>query len=114
MVGNMNVFGNSGGSQSGGFGGVPPSIPQMGLQQRPMSSFSLATTVNPFAGPSMNPNPTDDDLFSALRNYLSTQDLMTVTKKTAREAIMARFPKAELASRKDFLNQSIDAILSES
>jgi chitin synthase len=77
----MNVFGNSGGSQSGGFGGVPPSIPQMGGQQRPASTFSLATTVNPFAGPSMNPNPTDDDLFTALRNYLSTQDLMTVTKK---------------------------------
>jgi len=30
----------------------------------------------------MNPDPTDDDLFNALRNYLSTQDLMTVTKKS--------------------------------
>jgi len=79
-----------------------------------MSTFSMATTANMFTGPSMNPNPTDDDLVNALRSYLSTQDLMTVTKKTAREAIMARFPKADLASRKDFLNQSIDAILSQS
>ena len=85
MVGNMNMFGgNSGGSQSGqsgGFGGIPASIPQIGGQQRPMSTFSLATTANPFAGPSLNPNPTDDELFAALRSYLSTQDLMTVTKK---------------------------------
>ncbi|KAF9463705.1 glycosyltransferase family 2 protein [Collybia nuda] len=109
-----NMFGGSfGGSQAGGFGGVPPSAP-FASQQRPMSTFSLATTVNPFAGPSNSINPTDEELFNALRNYLSTQDLMTVTKKTAREAIMARFPKADLTSRKDFLNQSIDTILSES
>ena len=52
-----------------------------GMQQRPMSTFSLATSVNPLAGPSMNPNPSDDELVNALRAYLSTQDLMTVTKK---------------------------------
>ncbi|KAF9007947.1 chitin synthase-domain-containing protein [Cyathus striatus] len=116
MMPNMNMFtgGSFGGSQSGGVGGIPPSLPPpSGLQQR-MSTFSLATTVNPFAGPSMSTDPTDDELFSALRNYLSTQDLMTVTKKTAREAIMARFPKADLTTRKDFLNKSIDKILSES
>ncbi|THH06648.1 hypothetical protein EW145_g3945 [Phellinidium pouzarii] len=101
------------GSQIGGFGMAPPMAP-MGMQQRPMSSFSLATTMNPFAGPNMNENPTDTELFNALRAYLSTQDLMTVTKKTAREAIMAKFPKADLTSRKEFLNQSIDKILSES
>jgi chitin synthase len=72
-------FGEMGGSQSG-LGA--PSAPAMSMNQRPMSTFSMATTVNPFAGgPSMNPNPSDDELFTALRNYLSTQDLMTVTKK---------------------------------
>jgi chitin synthase len=81
---------------------------------RPMSTFSMATSVNAFAGPSQNVNPTDDELFNALRIYLSTQDLMTVTKKTAREAIAARFPKADLSTRKDFLNESIDKILSQS
>ena len=79
----MNAFGGAGfgGSQSGGFGGIPPSIPPIGGDTRPISTFSMATTANPFAGPSMNPNPSDDELFMALRNYLSTQDLMTVTKK---------------------------------
>lgn len=79
---NVNMFGGSGdvhGSQSGF---LPPSTSMpLGMEQRPMSTFSLATSVNPFAGPSMNPDPSDDDLINALRNYLSTQDLMTVTKK---------------------------------
>ncbi|KAL0950335.1 hypothetical protein HGRIS_010306 [Hohenbuehelia grisea] len=115
----MNMFGGSfGGSQSansGGLGGMPM-LPPIGMgmtEQRPASTFSMATTANPFAGPSMNANPTDDELVAALRTYLSTQDLMTVTKKTAREAIMAKFPKADLTARKDFLNKSIDSILSE-
>ncbi|KAF8634627.1 hypothetical protein AX15_000804 [Amanita polypyramis BW_CC] len=109
----MNMFGGSfNGSQAGG---VPPSLPPLGAsQQRPVSTFSFATSVNPFAGPSMSIDPTDEELYNALRNYLSTQDLMTVTKKTAREAIIARFPRADLSSRKDFLNQAIDKILSES
>ncbi|KZP21641.1 glycosyltransferase family 2 protein [Athelia psychrophila] len=109
MMTNFNMFGGSG-SVMGGMG--PP--PSLGAQPRPMSTFSMATTANMFAGPSQNPNPTDEDLVNALRNYLSTQDLMTVTKKTAREAMASRFPKADLASRKDFLNHSIDSILSQS
>ncbi|KIJ69713.1 glycosyltransferase family 2 protein [Hydnomerulius pinastri MD-312] len=108
MMTNMNML-TGNGSQTGGFG----MLPAVG-DARPMSTFSMATSVNAFAGPSFNPHPTDDDLFNALRNYLSTQDLMTVTKKTAREAIMAKFPKADLTSRKDFLNESIDKILSQS
>ncbi|CAK5267523.1 unnamed protein product [Mycena citricolor] len=94
---------------------APPVMPAAGGIPRPMSTLSMATTANLFAsGPSQNPNPSDDDLFNALRNYLSTQDLMTVTKKTAREAIAAKFPNADLTSRKEFLNRSIDTILSES
>ncbi|EIW61536.1 chitin synthase [Trametes versicolor FP-101664 SS1] len=112
---NMNMFGGGGdvhGSQ-GGF--APPMAPGLMGQQRPMSTFSLATTVNPFAsGPSLNPEPTDEELVTALRAYLSTQDLMTVTKKTVREAMQARFPKADLSGRKQFLNDSIDTILSQS
>ncbi|KAK0443981.1 glycosyltransferase family 2 protein [Desarmillaria tabescens] len=113
----MNMLGGSlgGGSQSGHSGGFgPPTLPFGGGDQRPISTFSLATTVNPFAGPNNNPNPSDEELIAALRNYLSTQDLMTVSKKTAREAMAARFPMADLASRKDFLNKSIDEILSDS
>ncbi|KAJ6485567.1 glycosyltransferase family 2 protein [Mycena sanguinolenta] len=108
----MNMYGGSFSGSQGGF--APPVMPAAGGIPRPMSTLSMATSANMFAGPSQNPNPSDDELFSALRNYLSTQDLMTVTKKTAREAIMARFPNADLTQRKDFLNQSIDTILSES
>jgi chitin synthase len=117
----MNMPMMTGGSQTGGFG----MLPAIGGDAWPLSMFSMATSINPFAGPSFNPNPTDDDLFNSLRNYLSTQDLVTVTKKyvmflfhllvlivcrTAHEEIMAKFPKAKLTSRKDFLNESIDKI----
>ncbi|KAK7037679.1 hypothetical protein VNI00_010904 [Paramarasmius palmivorus] len=118
MMTGGNFMGSFGGSQTGSMTGgfAPPQMPAAQPQQR-MSTFSLATTVNPFAGgpstPSSNPNPSDEELFTALRQYLATQDLMTVTKKTAREAIMARFPQADLTSRKDFLNKSIDTILAE-
>lgn len=79
MGSGMSMFGPDA-SQSA-FGGAPPSVGGFGMAQRPMSTFSMATSVNPFAVPSQNENPTDDELFNALRLYLSTQDLMTVTKK---------------------------------
>ena len=87
MMTNFNMFGGSG-SLVGGMGGHPPSL---GTQPRPMSGFSMATTANLFAGPSQNPNPTDEDLINALRNYLSTQDLMTVTKKYVNAVSRRRF-----------------------
>ncbi|KAF8511243.1 hypothetical protein JB92DRAFT_2935727, partial [Gautieria morchelliformis] len=66
------------------------------MGQQPMSTFSMATSFSPFASPkaSQSTDPTDEGLLGLLRHYLSTQDLMTVTKKTAREAVMARFPNA--------------------
>lgn len=92
---NLNMFGGMGGSMpasgmgfgtmssaghsasaAGGFAGG------FGMQQRPMSTFSLATNVNPFMNaPSQSTNPTDEEILNVLRVYLSTQDLMTVTKK---------------------------------
>jgi chitin synthase len=79
VMSGMNLYVGSGASQSGSMQGGPTMA--MALPGRPMSTFSLATTAGPPAGPSLNPNPSDDELFNALRNYLSTQDLMTVTKK---------------------------------
>jgi chitin synthase len=81
MMAGLNMFGGpvlGGMSPSPSAMGVPPSAAG---NQRPLSTFSFATSVNPFAGPSQNPDPSDEELFQALRNYLSTQDLMTVTKK---------------------------------
>lgn len=94
-------YGGAGGPQSAfmspvGYPGPVPSVYGMPAATmnpfgaRPLSTFSLATTVNPFAGaaagaaavtPSQNPKPTDDELVAALRSYLGTQDLMSVTKK---------------------------------
>jgi len=74
--------------------------------------MSFATNVNPYADKtSPNENPSDEELLSILRGYLGSQDLMTVTKKTAREAVTKYFPKADLSSKKEFLNKSIDDIL---
>ena len=62
-------------SNMGGYGNMP-------VQNR-MSTFSLATTANPFAGgpalmPSPNPNPSEEEVLGVLRRYLASQDLMTV------------------------------------
>jgi chitin synthase len=80
---NMNMFGGGGGNGSPAgsqIAAVPPSVPPLSLGQRPASTFSMATSVGLF-GPSNSTNPTEEELFNALRNHLSTQDLMTVTKK---------------------------------
>jgi len=103
---NLNMFGGGGvaGSVSGGASafGMPPR----------MSTFSMATNLNPFAGETdPNPNPTDEEIANVLRVYLSSQDLMTVTKKTAREAVMNHFPQADLTPKRDLLNRLIDEIL---
>ncbi|KIJ57290.1 glycosyltransferase family 2 protein [Sphaerobolus stellatus SS14] len=102
MMTNLNMFGGSGSNVGSGPQGAGR-----------MSTFSMATALNPFASPSTSTDPSDEELLDVLRHYLATQDLMTVTKKTAREAVMAKFPSADLTPRKDFLNQSIDRILSE-
>lgn len=70
MMSGLNMFGAgaAGGDATGGF--------------RPMSTFSMSPTANPFpSGPSQSTKPTDDELAATLRTYLGTQDLMTVTKK---------------------------------
>jgi len=103
---NMNMYGGAPGSQTGSFQ-VPPRMTRM-------STLSMATNLNPYAGAtSSNANPDDEELLSVLKGYLSSQDLMTVTKKTAREAVMKYFPNADLTTKKDFLNKSIDAMLAQ-
>ena len=76
----------AGGSQISGFGGFGAGTPPVGMgapgMARPMSTFSMATTMNPFmsSGPNMNENPSDEDIMKELRMYLMKQDLMNVTK----------------------------------
>ena len=54
-----------------------------GMAQNRMSSYSLATTANPFMSapaltPDESPNPPDEKVLGTLRRYLAQQDLMTV------------------------------------
>ena len=80
---NLNMYGGGMGGGPGSFSGAPPSaMPNMGMGQQRMSTFSMATTANPFAGPNQSTDPSDEELLGVLRHYLSTQDLMTVTKKS--------------------------------
>jgi chitin synthase len=59
-----------------------------GMGNARMSTFSLATTANLFGAtpPSDSTDPTDDEILAELRHYLSSQDLMTVTKKSVSTA----------------------------
>jgi len=56
-------------------------LPQPGIGTiRPMSNFSVTTTA--YGVPSnTNPMPSNEELYDTLKAYLSTQDLMTVTKR---------------------------------
>lgn len=63
---------------AGGMGGMGMMGPGYGVRG---STYSLATTANPFASgpaPNTDPNPTDETVLSTLRTYLNSQDLMTV------------------------------------
>lgn len=98
----------------------PPYAPSplAGMQPR-ASTYSLATTANPFGvssqglQPNTDPSPTDATVLSVLKTYLNSQDLMTVTKRSAREAMYGLFPNAGLKDRAAWLNENIDKILSE-
>lgn len=75
----------------------------------------------------------DEELRSTIRSYLATQDLMNVTKRTAREvsrvipcaylqtliiachqAVAQLYPRANLSSRKELMNQEIETFCSGS
>ncbi|KAM0787039.1 hypothetical protein ACM66B_006305 [Microbotryomycetes sp. NB124-2] len=97
MLGNRRASGMSGMS----YGNFPGSA----------SVFSMGGfTVPP---PSQSTNPTDDELLAALKAYLAAQDLMHVTKRSAREGLQTQcFPNADLSARKDAINSMIDGVLS--
>lgn len=103
---------NGGGSTNGAL--LPPQ-----MMARPHSTFSLATTFNPFEPQPPPPtidysssHPSDDDIIKFLSYHLSTQDLMAVTKRKVREAVIAKFSNADLTQRTSFINESIDRLLS--
>ena len=109
----------------GGAGGAP-------------SVFSMNPFANP-PPPTVSddPNPSDEVLVSTLQAFLATQDcellsslpldpareygltlvsrdpcaVMQLSKRKAREGLAALFPRADLSSRKDWINEQIDRLL---
>ena len=60
-------------------GGVlPPMSVWAGVEQRPLSTLPLATSIT---FPSQGPGPTDEELFREMQDFLSTQDLTTVSRR---------------------------------
>ncbi|KAG0664380.1 hypothetical protein C6P46_001425 [Rhodotorula mucilaginosa] len=109
-----------------GYGGAAPQLPMSALPRRQsgMSAFTYGGaggapsvfSMNPFANPppptvSDDPNPSDEVLVSTLQAFLATQDLMQLSKRKAREGLAALFPRADLSSRKDWINEQIDRLL---
>jgi chitin synthase len=101
------------GAQSMLGGATPMSPPTPDPISRPQS------TLNPFAAPpasippSASTDPSDQEIIQAVRTYLAGQpNLMAVTKRTAREAVIASFPNApDVADRKQLINKAIDDTL---
>jgi chitin synthase len=73
-----------------------------------VAGLSQSLSVN------LKQDPTDDDLATAVRQFLASQaDLMQVSKRNVREAVVASFPNAkDLGDRKATINKAIDDILS--
>ncbi|KAM0752541.1 glycosyltransferase family 2 protein [Meredithblackwellia eburnea MCA 4105] len=107
---------------------MPPASMGFGRRESSMSAFTgyglpQATStysVNPFMNPAPSPtatdisenaNPTDQELVGALKAYLANTDLMSVTKRSAREKLASLFPRADLTARRDSINKMIDSIL---
>lgn len=96
--------------------------PSPGHMARQSVSTFLGSGGNPFAvaglaGPlavSLKQDPTDEDLTDAVRHFLASQvDLMQVSKRNVREAVIASFPNAtNLMERKTTINKAIDDTLS--
>ncbi|BGP37180.1 hypothetical protein JCM10450v2_001087 [Rhodotorula kratochvilovae] len=112
-----------------GFAPQPPQpMSSLPRRQSGMSAFSYGQgtmggapsvySMNPFANPPPAPtasddaNPSDEALFSTLQAYLAGQDLMSLSKRQARDGLAALYPNADLMSRKAKVNAMIDSILS--
>ncbi|KAH9819734.1 chitin synthase-domain-containing protein [Melampsora americana] len=102
---NMSMFSMGGGMMGGGGNMMMMEGGANGMPGVPGSGGVGPPQMNP------NPNPSDEEIVQAIRSYLSTQDLMRVTKRSAREAISNWFPNANLGERKAFVNEMIDSIL---
>lgn len=108
----MDVNAGMGGMQTPLPQDMSQAAPQPAPQARPMST-------NPFAAPAVSlpprdtASPTDAEIVLAVQTYLAQQpSLMNVTKRSAREAVMAAFPNAPtIKEKKALINKAIDDTL---
>ena len=54
--------------------------------------------------------PSDEEIIMEVRNILASANLASITKKSVREQLSGFF-NVDLSSRKDFINEVIEAIL---
>lgn len=81
-------------------------------QSRPVSTNPFAAPAVPLA-PRDTASPSDTEIITAVQTYLAQQpSLMNVTKRSAREAVMAAFPNAPtIKEKKALINKAIDDTL---
>lgn len=105
---------------------LPAVVPPLTHRSRGSASTLLSMT-NPFTSDAdhgaatlklannYSTQPTDNELVAAVETYLLSQpDLMKVSKRDVREAVIASFPNANLEERKVRINSAIDETLSQS
>ncbi|SCV67156.1 BQ2448_5802 [Microbotryum intermedium] len=107
--------------QGMGFDSPPQPMSSLPRRQSDMSAFSFSNfpastsmySMAAFHAPqiSQSTSPSDEELVATLKAYLASQDLMKVTKRTAREGLQALYPLAQLGPRKDAINAMIDGVL---
>ncbi|KAJ2859778.1 hypothetical protein GGH94_005919, partial [Coemansia aciculifera] len=93
---------------------MPNGTPETPQQQRPMSSYIAPAGVDysdPNGGQNLEIMPLDGQLIEATRRILATSDLTTMTKKKIRQQLAQEF-NIDLSSRKDFISDVIDRMLS--
>ncbi|KAJ2877034.1 hypothetical protein GGH93_000298 [Coemansia aciculifera] len=93
---------------------MPNGTPETPQQQRPMSSYIAPAGVDysdPNGGQNLEIMPLDGQLIEATRRILATSDLTMMTKKKIRQQLAQEF-NIDLSSRKDFISDVIDRMLS--
>ncbi|PLW29013.1 hypothetical protein PCASD_18637 [Puccinia coronata f. sp. avenae] len=126
--GNPSMFGMMPGNPSMMMGGGTPSMmmggvgtPSMMMNAMPGGMGMMGYNGGPgSAGHAQPPmvltknlseEPSEEEIVTTLRIYLSQQDLMKITKRSVRDALNEWFPNANLNDKKVFINNQIDKIL---
>lgn len=97
-----------GGGSVVGYSMPPPATPT-----RPPNMISSPTSPqHQYQQQQQQPlQPSDNELFAAVKQFLSSANLMSVTKKQVREELSRMFGGVDLTPRKATLNAYIDEIL---